>query len=103
MMRDFYVPMKRKGGIELKNGFDQRLSELRLVNTACFAQENKAKKFGDTYYVRYQGAMRELDMHLKGSNSRNGRLGFRLYYFWDAETAQVVVGYLPGHLKTDIT
>jgi len=103
MMRDLYVPMRRAGGIELKNAFETRLAELGLENSRCFAQENKAKQFGGAYFVRYQDSNRELDWHLKGSNSRDGRLGFRLYYFWDAETARVVVGYLPGHLKNDIT
>jgi len=103
MMRDLYVPMKREGGIERKRAFDHRLAELGLENTPCFVQENKAKSFGGTYFVRYQDSIRELDMHLKGSNSRDGRLGFRLYYFWDSETSRVVVGYLPGHLKNDVT
>ncbi|MEZ0000744.1 hypothetical protein [Sinorhizobium fredii] len=103
MMRDLYVPMRRIGGIERKNAFETRLAELGLENTPCFAQENKSKNFGGAYFVRYQESTRELDWHLKGSNSRDGRLGFRLYYFWDAETARVIVGYLPGHLKTDIT
>lgn len=103
MIRDLYVPMKRVGGIELKNAFEVRLAELGLENSRCFAQDNKAKQFGGAYFVRYQESTRELDWHLKGSNSRDGRLGFRLYYFWDAETARVVVGYLPGHLKNDIT
>lgn len=103
MMRDLYVPMRRIGGIERKKAFEQRLAELGLENTPCFAQENKAKNFGGAYFVRYQESTRELDWHLKGSNSRDGRLSFRLYYFWDAETARVVVGYLPGHLKNDIT
>jgi len=103
MMRDYYVPMRRIGGIEFKNAFDQKLAELGLENTPCFAQQNKAKQFGGEYFVRYQDSKRELDWHLKGSDSRDGRLGFRLYYFWDAETARVVVGYLPGHLSNDIT
>lgn len=103
MMRDLYVPMRRIGGIEHKNAFEKRLAELGLENTTCFAQENKAKNFGGAYFVRYQDSTRELDWHLKGSNSREERLGFRLYYFWDAETERVVVGYLPGHLKNDIT
>lgn len=103
MMRDLYVPMRRMGGIERKNAFEQRLAELGLENTPCFSQENKAKNFGGAYFVRYQESTRELDWHLKGRNSRDERLGFRLYYFWDAETARVVVGYLPGHLKNDIT
>lgn len=103
MMRDLYVPMRRIGGIERKNAFEQRLAELGLENTPCFAQDNKAKNFGGAYFVRYQDSTRELEWHLKGSNSRDGRLAFRLYYFWDAETARVVVGYLPGHLKNDIS
>ena len=103
MMRDLYVPMRRQGGIEKKNTFEQRLAELGLENTPCFAQENKAKNFGGAYFVRYQGSTREMDWHLKGSNSRDGRLAFRMYYFWDAETARVVIGYFPGHLKNDIS
>ena len=95
--------MCRCGVLAASNAFDQRIAELGLENSPCFAQDNKAKQFGGAYFVRYQESSRELDWHLKGSNNRDGRLGFRLYYFWDAETARVVVGYLPGHLKNDIT
>ena len=102
-MRDFYVPMRREGGNELKNAFEQRLAEFGLENSKCFSQENKAKNFGGEYYVQYQGRKRELDWHLTGSNSRDGRLGFRMYYFWDDETSRVVVGHLPGHLTNDRT
>lgn len=103
MLKDFYVPMRRDGGKELKTAFDQRLAELGLQNTRCFTQENRARNFGGDYYVQYQDGTRELDWHLKGSNARDGRMGFRLYYFWDAETERVIVGYLPGHLRTDIS
>jgi hypothetical protein len=103
MMRDYYVPMRRSGGIELKNAFDQRRAELGLENTPCFSQDNKAKNFGGSYFVKYLGIKRELDWHLKGSNNRDERRGFRMYYFWDAETSRVVVGYMPGHLENDIT
>lgn len=103
LMRDFYVPMRREGGIELKRRFETRLAELGLDNSKCFAQANKAQNFGGDYFVKYQGEKRELDWHLKGSNSRDGRLGFRMYYFWDTETSRVIVGYLPGHLTNDGT
>lgn len=103
LMRDFYVPMRREGGIELVRRFETRLAELGLDNSKCFAQANKAQNFGGEYFVKYQGEKRELDWHLKGSNSRDGRVGFRMYYFWDTETSRVIVGYLPGHLTNDGT
>lgn len=103
LMRDHYVPMRRQGGNDLKTTFEQKLAALGLENTKCFTQKNKAKSFGDEYFVKYQGERRELDWHLKGNSSRDGRHSFRLYYFWDDDTSRVVVGYLPGHLETDIT
>ncbi len=103
IMRDYYVPMRRTGGNDKRKAYDERLAELGLEDEKCFSQENKAQNFGGTYFVRYQGQKRELDRHLKGRSSRDGRHGFRLYFFWDAETSRVVVGYLPGHLKNDKT
>lgn len=103
MMRDYYVPMRRTGGNDKRQAYDKRLSELGLEDEKCFSQKNKAQTFGSIYFVRYQGQERELDRHLKGKSSRDERHGFRLYFFWDAETSRVVVGYLPGHLKNDNT
>jgi hypothetical protein len=48
--------------------------------------------------VSYGGRKRLLKKHLKGSNVRDPRFGFRLYYFWDHEDEQVIVGWLPTHL-----
>lgn len=103
LMRDSYVPMRRQGGMDIKTAFETRLAALGLENSKCFAQKNKAESFGGDYFVRYQGDRRELDWHLKGNSSRDERIGFRMYYFWDDDTSRVVVGYLPGHLDTDIT
>lgn len=103
VLRDYYVPMRREGGLALKESFEIELAALGLENTRCFGQTNKAKSFGGDYFVQFGGEKRELDWHLKGSNSRNEQHSFRLYYFWDDETSQVVVGHMPSHLKTDIT
>ena len=103
LLRDYYVPMRKIGGAELKSNFEEQLAQLHLENTKCFTQENRAKSFGGEYFVTFQGERRELDWHLKGSNARDGQRGLRLYYFWDEETSQVVVGYFPGHLRNDLT
>ena len=42
----------------------------------------------------------ELDRHLKKGTNREPRYCFRLYFFWDDTTSQVVVGWLPSHLST---
>ena len=58
---------------------------------------------GARIFVEFGGRRCELDRHLKGRNSRDPRLGFRLYFFWDDDTEQVVVGWLPNHLETRAT
>ena len=103
MLRDYYVPMRRRSGIELKNLFDRRCAELGLEHSSCFTDECKAKSFGDTYYRMYNGKKTLMNFHFKGSSSRDKKYGFRLYYFWDSEIEQVVVGHMPTHLEIDAT
>lgn len=99
VLRDFYVPMRRGGAINAREEYLQRLQELGLEESASFAGTRAAEQ-GDEYFVDYGGRRRELDRHLKGGNSRDVRFGFRLYFFWDEDTQQVVVGSLPEHLST---
>lgn len=99
VLRDFYVPMRRGGEDGQKEAYSRRLKELGLEESASFAGA-RAGEQGDEYFVNYAGRPRELDRHLKGSNSRDTRFGFRLYFFWDEDTQQVVVGSLPTHLST---
>lgn len=54
----------------------------------------------EEYVVRWNGERQFLDMHLKKGTSREPRNCLRVYFFWDDDTEQVIVGYLPGHLTT---
>jgi len=99
ILRDYFVPMKREGGLDKKKGYEQALAELGLEDTPSFSSE-RAGEQGDEYKVTYNGRPRYLDRHIKGSSSREERFGFRLYFFWDADTQQAVVGSFPSHLKT---
>jgi len=97
LLRDYYVPMRRS---ELGRAeYEQSLHELGLEDQPCFAG-GRASEQGDEYFVLYNSVRRILDRHLKGSNARDPRFGFRLYFFWDEESAQVVVGSFPNHLTT---
>lgn len=99
LLRDYYVPMRRQGGAELKLAFEQRCQELGIEEQQSFAG-NRAGEQGDTYFIRMGQRRVELDRHLKKGNSREPRHCFRLYFFWDDMTSQVVVGWLPSHLAT---
>lgn len=102
ILRDSYVPMKRDGGIERKQLFDQKCAELGLSEEPTFSGDRWGEE-GDSYKIRYAGRSRLLDRHLKKGNSRDERYCFRLYFFWDEENEQAVVGWLPSHLDTRIT
>jgi hypothetical protein len=101
-LRDRYVPMRRLSTPMAKNDCDKALRELGLELTPSFSGPG-AGQFGDEYKVKWNEKVRMLDSHLKGSNSRDPRYGFRLYFFWDEDLKAVVVGSLPGHLTTSVS
>ena len=97
MLRDSYVPM-RKGMMD-KDDFDAACQELGIEETATFTGSGYGEE-GDTYFVKYNGRRRLLERHLKNGNTRDPRRSFRLYFFWDNESQQIVVGSLPSHLTS---
>ena len=99
LLRDYYVPMRRQGGPELRQAFDKRCRELGIEEQPTFSG-NRAGEQGDKYFVRIGQRRIELDRHLKKGNSHEPRYCFRLYFFWDDTMSQVVVGWLPSHLST---
>ncbi|MCX8500311.1 MAG: hypothetical protein ORO03_01250 [Alphaproteobacteria bacterium] len=101
-LRDHQYPMRIEGGSELVEAYRKATQELRLQDENTFPG-NRATLQGDTYFVDYYGQRRLLERHLKGSNSRDPRHCFRLYYFWDDETKLIVVGSLPNHLPTEVS
>jgi hypothetical protein len=97
VLRDYYVPMRRQ---EVdRASYEQALKESGLEDQPCFAGD-RAGEQGNEYVVKYGSVNRTIDRHLKGSNARDQRFGFRLYFFWDDESSQVVVGSFPSHLTT---
>ena len=98
-IRDKYVPMRRTGDADAKEDCDDAWRELGLELKPSFSGSG-AGQFGEEYRVKWNGANRTLDMHLKGSNSREPRYGFRCYFFWDDTVKSVVIGAIPGHLNT---
>jgi hypothetical protein len=85
--------------------FDQRYKELGLRFGRSIAPE-RAGEEGDTYFVRYPvgGAdNRFLEWHLRKGSDKDQRYCLAIYFFWDEDTHQVVVGWLPSHLENRMT
>ena len=101
VLRDYYVPMRLKEGKSVED-YKQALAKEGLEDTKSFAG-TRSGEFGDAYFVQYGSRRRELKRHLKGTNTRDPRYAFRLYFFWDDENGEVVVGWLPTHLPTRIS
>lgn len=98
-----YRDMKLNGGEVARTQFEARLLELGVENSPSISKA-RAGEQGDEYYVRFRGQRKLLDMHLKkGGRSRDERTVMRIYYFWDSESEEVIVGWLPGHLDTRMT
>jgi hypothetical protein len=99
-LRDYYVPMRVEGTPERREAYLAELDRLQLEDAPT---GDGVKYAEDLYSVQYGGSRRLLDRHLKGSNSRDRRYGFRLYFFWDADGQVVVVGWLPSHLQNRLS
>lgn len=67
---------------------------------------SRAGQEGDAYYVNYPIGTDQrvfLQFHVVRGNSREDRYCMRIYFFWDEDTNQVVVGWLPSHLSNRIS
>jgi len=85
-----------------KEDFEARLTEMGLEFERSITRE-RAGEQGDTYFVEYpagSGRKAFLEYHLRKGTTKDDRYSLRIYFFWDAEEQQVVVGSLPGHLET---
>ncbi|MDN5836236.1 MAG: hypothetical protein L0H12_02665, partial [Nitrosospira sp.] len=102
LLRDYYVPMRRNGGGELANAYKSECARLHLKESPTFSGSSWGEE-GETYFVNYSGQRRILERHLKKGISRNTRRCFRLYFFWDDESQNAVVGWLPSHLENRMT
>jgi hypothetical protein len=96
-----YVESKR-GDREAWSLFQDILSR-QGVEFSKSISKTRAGEQGDEYFVHYRGKRRPLEWHLKKGTSRDPSRDLRIYFFWDEEDEEVVVGSLPGHLDNRLT
>jgi len=85
--------------------YEQARDALQLRESGSI-DEGRAGEEGEAYYIQYpigSGKRRFLESHLRRGNSRDPRWCLCIYYFWDNDSQQVIVGFLPGHLDNRLT
>ena len=95
-----YHRTKTEGGMELREAFEDELRELKLQETPS-GRPDRQGRARDGFEIEWQGRRLILDRHLKNiSGTRDPRRCLRIYFAWDEDTHKVVIGYLPGHMRT---
>ena len=94
-----YHDMKTQGGRPLREAYNGELRKLRLQETPGLSPTAQGRA-RDDFSIEWNGRRLILDRHLKNNaRTRDPRHCFRLYFTWDDNAGQVVIGHLPGHMK----
>jgi hypothetical protein len=89
-------------GLLDKSAFNDALANAG-VQFAGSVGPSVAGEQGAAYFVNWRGRKRFLDFHLLKGGGRDERYCLRVYFFWDDETKQAVVGWLPSHLSNSLS
>ncbi len=95
-----YRRMRLSGGEDARRANAEGLAGLGLENSSVGGD---LELYADRFRVDWRGQKRLLDQHVKKGNARDPRRCLRIYYFWDEAEQIVVVGSLPGHIRTGAT
>lgn len=88
-----------------KAAFEKKLADDGLRIDRSISKE-RAGEQGDEYFVRFPTSAspkRFLEWHLRKGTTKDDRYCMGIYFFWDEDTSQVVVGWLPSHLDNRMT
>lgn len=94
----------RKGLLD-QSKFQESMQELGLRCSGSISV-SRAGEQGETYFVRWpigSDTRAFLELHLRKGIDKDERLTLATYFFWDEDSQQVVVGWLPSHLENRMT
>ena len=95
-LADRYVPARRNGGESYKDGLAEMGIDISPVGRSAHQHRSK-----NTYRTDYKNERVELDWHVTGSNDRDPRFGFRVYFHWHKRDQCMVIGSMPEHLDNE--
>jgi hypothetical protein len=85
-----------------KDEFEEIISNKYLDMSGSISEE-RAKEFGDEYFISWRGKKLFLHGHIQKGKSRDERYCLRVYFLWEPEDSLIVVGWLPSHLTNRLT
>lgn len=105
LLANEYRSMRVTGTSEAKEIFERQREALGFKPISRSGGETTFTKYASDYDVPWgsKGEKRTLEWHLEKGGGRDERYFLRIYFFWDEETEQVVVGWMPSHLPNSLT
>lgn len=85
-------------GLVNKTDYENELNILGVDDLPAISDVSAGEQ-GDEYFPLYNGRRCKLERHITKGVSRDARECLRVYFFWDYENNQVVIGSLPSHLS----
>lgn len=103
-LANYYVPMRTRDTDDTASyqASQQALAELGLELSAVGTALDD-RRYKQDYRRHHEGRDIWLDQHLKAGVGFDPATIFRLYFWYDADAAKVVVGHLPTHLTNRTT
>ncbi len=86
-------------GLATQDELQERCGELGVEITGT-GDRATLMQWRDQYEVDWARGRRFLDTHLKKGAAHDPRVCLRIYFFWDDDIEQVVIGYMTDHLQS---
>lgn len=97
LLANEYTDLKK--GRADRNAYKEKADQLGLQYGGS-VDPSVAGEQGEEYFIRWRGRRRFLDQHVTKGSARDPRFTMRIYFTWDDESEQVIIGWLPSHLGT---
>jgi hypothetical protein len=88
----------RRGGEAVHGLFDDLGVHLERTGDPA-----RLSQWREEYFVPHRTKREFLEWHLKRGSDKNEANTLRIYFFYDEDDEQVIVGHLPGHLTNEKT
>lgn len=89
-------------GICSKADFEAALSKIGMKFSGSISK-TAAGEQGDEYFIKIRGRRTLMEFHLTKGTSYEPRHSLRIYFLFDEDDREVVVGWLPSHLDNRLT